>query len=520
MADPSADLSRGPVLLSFSLATASFALATTFVRFYVRRGIHGGFGADDYTSGAATVIALIGTIFGILESSQSDSARALQFHVIGQPWYLVSATLSKASICLFFMNLLRRARQWRILLAGLITVMAVINAAFALTTYLQCRPLARVWDPSVAGSCSDPSIQVNFGYAQGAFSVFSWVFLALFPMLILRDIARGGEPTWPFYATAALSFVAGIFVIVRTAQTSQTTASTIYTIHFFYASLMANLEQNLSLTTTNLLTLGPLFTPSPTTTTSSTTTSTTPSTRRGRPRPRRDPRRRDPYASASSSSAGTSRSRKRTLTGGTGTLPSRAGSSRSLGGTDTRGSSRVSLTREEDDGREGGNKTPEGDGKRGRDLERGVGSGSESDDGEEYFSGGESDLEDGEGYGSEDIDLGAWPRGIIKTVSVEVVEEVNEEYVAALAAAAAKGGSPSGGNGNGAAEGGKAVQGNSIKGVGRNSVVIVPGAGGAAVRMPRAPPAGIAGETIPERVSGASGIEQDWEAMLRAGPPR
>lgn len=53
--DPSADLSRGPVLLSFSLATASFALATTFVRFYVRRGINGGFGADDYTSGAATV---------------------------------------------------------------------------------------------------------------------------------------------------------------------------------------------------------------------------------------------------------------------------------------------------------------------------------------------------------------------------------------------------------------------------------------------------------------------------------
>ncbi len=55
MADSSADLSRGPVLLSFSLATASFALATTFVRFYVRRGIHGGLGADDYTSGAATV---------------------------------------------------------------------------------------------------------------------------------------------------------------------------------------------------------------------------------------------------------------------------------------------------------------------------------------------------------------------------------------------------------------------------------------------------------------------------------
>ena len=26
-------------------------------------------------------------------------------------------------------------------------------------------------------------------------------------MLIIRDISRGGEPTWPFYATSALSFV-------------------------------------------------------------------------------------------------------------------------------------------------------------------------------------------------------------------------------------------------------------------------------------------------------------------------
>lgn len=91
----------------------------------------------------------------------------MQFFVIGQPWYLISATLSKVSICLFFMSLLRRARQWRILLAGLIVIMAIINLAFALAVYLQCRPLEKVWNPSVAGGCSDPSIQMNFGYAQG-----------------------------------------------------------------------------------------------------------------------------------------------------------------------------------------------------------------------------------------------------------------------------------------------------------------------------------------------------------------
>jgi hypothetical protein len=113
------------------------------------------------------VIALLGTIFSILESTASDPTRALQFDVIGQPWYLISTTLSKISICLFFVGVLRRARQWRFLLAGLIVIMAVINLASALAVYLQCRPLEKVWNPSVAGVCANPSVQANFGYAQG-----------------------------------------------------------------------------------------------------------------------------------------------------------------------------------------------------------------------------------------------------------------------------------------------------------------------------------------------------------------
>ncbi|KAK4122812.1 hypothetical protein N657DRAFT_481015 [Parathielavia appendiculata] len=206
MADPAADLSRGPVLLSFSLATACFAIATTFARFYVRWGKSGGFGADDYASGAATVLALSGTIFSILESTASDPARALQFKVIGQPWPVISATLSKISICLFFMGPLRGARHWRILLAGLIVGMAVINLASVMVGYLQCRPLEKTWNPVVVGACADPSIQANFGYAHGVFSVFTWVFLSLFPILMIREVPRS-QPTGPLYATSALSFV-------------------------------------------------------------------------------------------------------------------------------------------------------------------------------------------------------------------------------------------------------------------------------------------------------------------------
>lgn len=116
------------------------------------------------------VIALIGTIFGIIEGTASDPTRAVEFNVLGQPWYLVSVTLSKVSICLFFMSLLRRARRWRFLLVGIIVLMAAFSLAFVLAIYVQCRPLEKVWHPSLAGSCSDASVRLGFAYAQGGMS--------------------------------------------------------------------------------------------------------------------------------------------------------------------------------------------------------------------------------------------------------------------------------------------------------------------------------------------------------------
>lgn len=74
MAPPAADLSRGPVLLSFSLATASFAMASTFVRLCARAGINSRLGADDYASGVATVSFWLGR--EDIEGGISDAALA------------------------------------------------------------------------------------------------------------------------------------------------------------------------------------------------------------------------------------------------------------------------------------------------------------------------------------------------------------------------------------------------------------------------------------------------------------
>jgi hypothetical protein len=81
------------------------------------------------------------------------------------------------------------------------------------------------------------------------------------------------------------------------------------------------------------------------------------------------------------------------------------------------------------------------------------------------------------------LDLEAWPRGIIKTVSVEVVEEVNPDHV--------PGGHNDRSHGGGGNFNTNKIPTRSASRSGDNS----------------------------NRVSGASGMEQDWEAMLRNGPP-
>ncbi|KAK4189855.1 hypothetical protein QBC35DRAFT_530505 [Podospora australis] len=451
MATP--DLSNGPVLLSVSLATATFAFATTFVRFYVRlNNTPRSLAADDYTSLGAAIVALIGTIFGIIESTSSTPSRALEYDVLGQPWYLMSVTLSKISICLFFFSV---SRQWRILLGVLVFSLAAVNFSFALAVNLQCRPLEKVWRPETEGVCWDGGVMGGFGVFQGAFSVFTWFFLASFPGLMVRYSPRRedqGEGRWVYWVSAGLSFASGIFAIVRTAETSKTSLNSVYSLRHFHVSLMANLEQNLGLISANTLTFGALF--------SRFASSTSSSPNRGR---------RDPYSSYSSQNSRRSAKRKQ---------PSRAGSSASL----HPGSGTPSV-------QTGGSKRSS----RLIILQRHSGYSYEDDNAVDYLS----------DEGEEDMDLEAWPRGIIKTVSVEVVEEVNPDHVFPVLT--------TGEESSTAAKPKRA----SMIAIPSNAHIQRSGSGREGGGFGEGGRDGGRGR----RISGSGG-EMDWERVLRAGPPR
>jgi len=102
--------------------------------------------------------------------TQQDLQSALQFDYLAQPWLNMGSTLSKVSICLFVRRLVARVKVWRIVLAGQIVLLLLVNLAYTFTTLLQCRPLEKLWKPLIPGQCWSLGIQQNIGYFQGGMS--------------------------------------------------------------------------------------------------------------------------------------------------------------------------------------------------------------------------------------------------------------------------------------------------------------------------------------------------------------
>ncbi|TLD25424.1 hypothetical protein PspLS_06227 [Pyricularia sp. CBS 133598] len=258
--DTTSDLTRGPVLLSLSIITALCALATCGLRLFARFRISHEIGRDDYAIGVAAIMAFIGTIFSMIEGTADTSARAIEFNVLGQPFYLITATLAKISICFSFIALVGLG-AWRTVLSTLVFLMAFVDLCSALTTNLQCQPLEKLWDIELEGACWDPSVQASIGYFRGTLSTLSWLMLAIMPVFILRGLGPDNRALrWPFYGLSALSVTAGIFTAVQTYETSNIPMqSGIYTYSNFLSTLFSIFEQNIGIVAANFLHVGPLF---------------------------------------------------------------------------------------------------------------------------------------------------------------------------------------------------------------------------------------------------------------------
>ncbi|KAI0467856.1 hypothetical protein F4859DRAFT_227078 [Xylaria cf. heliscus] len=254
---PTMSGSRGPALLAVSITTIVIALLTCMLRYWVQARINKTVGWEDYFVGGAMLLGIIGVSFAIVESVSQDESALLQFDYLAQPWLNMGSTLSKVSMCLFARRLIARARVWRVVLAVEIILLLAVNLAYSFTTLLQCRPLEKLWKPDIPGRCWDLSIQQNIGYFQGAFDVFTQLFIALFPIMTIQNLEIPGHVRWPFYLLSIMNITVAMLGVLRTYNISllQFPERRIFEV---IATILVVLEQNLNIISANILPISSL----------------------------------------------------------------------------------------------------------------------------------------------------------------------------------------------------------------------------------------------------------------------
>jgi hypothetical protein len=240
------------------------------------------------------VIALIATILSILEGVASDATRALMFHALGQFWFVMGSTAAKIAICLFFIRLVGNAKLWMYLLGGQAVGLGLMMFALAVTTTAQCTPITKLWDQSVNGTCMAAMVPININIVQGGmirarcstagsvangYSLLN--ILVAFPLAIPRHHRSGSRDAsademavllpvqldtnvgiraadTKYHSRLTKTCRAGIFATVRTYEASQAVRYN-YTFDAWFSSILQVLEQNIGIVAANVLTMGPLF---------------------------------------------------------------------------------------------------------------------------------------------------------------------------------------------------------------------------------------------------------------------
>ncbi|ORY56148.1 uncharacterized protein BCR38DRAFT_490804 [Pseudomassariella vexata] len=252
-------MSQGSTLLAVSVTSTIIALATCGLRCWVKMRDGRAIVWDDYFIGLAMLLGMVGSFFTIVECLNQDYTQtATQFNYLAQPWLSMGSTLSKVSICLFFLRHVSKIKAWRAVLGIQILLLLVVNLVYSLAILLQCRPLEKLWNSSANGECWSISVQQNIGYVQGGFDVFSEFFITLFPIMIIQDLGIRRNLRYPFYVLSSTGIVIGVLAVARIYNISLTSSSSRY-VYQLSCTILKVLEQNLGILAANILPTASLF---------------------------------------------------------------------------------------------------------------------------------------------------------------------------------------------------------------------------------------------------------------------
>ncbi|PVI02161.1 hypothetical protein DM02DRAFT_653786 [Periconia macrospinosa] len=227
----------GPAINAVNWTEASLGILVLFARLYTRIFIVRKLGWDDLCIVLAVILSVIMSALVTVEVSYgfgrhvayvspSSLIHALKYFWLSSPFAILGAMFGKIAIALLLLRILGKGRHkvYKAILWTLIVLLLAVHIVVNVMTFSQCRPTWWLWEQfnpawrGERGTCWNPKYHKNYWYFQGAFAAFSDLVLALFPILIFRELHMDLKLKIALCTVMSLGLVATAAAIVKTVQ--------------------------------------------------------------------------------------------------------------------------------------------------------------------------------------------------------------------------------------------------------------------------------------------------------------
>lgn len=127
---------------------------------------------------------------------------------------VICVNLIKLSILLFVLRI-SNSKKTAHLIYFVMFSMSVVNIVTVFSLALQCRPLEKLWNPTISGDCFYEGELSRFGYGQGVVNVLTDFFCTITPVFILWNVKIKRRLKFAICGLMSIGFVATASQIVR-----------------------------------------------------------------------------------------------------------------------------------------------------------------------------------------------------------------------------------------------------------------------------------------------------------------
>ncbi|KAL8782736.1 MAG: hypothetical protein Q9213_005160 [Squamulea squamosa] len=227
---PGGNQNRGEDIIITQFVLISIATILVSLRLWVRSRLTRKIGWDDILITLALIITINGSAFNCkmvsegfgrhlyyLKKIPNQIPRATFWHIIWQPTFFISVTLTRISICLLLLRIFCVNRRWRLCLWGVAALILAISIPSLIMVFTQCRPYGKSWDPlGIPGYCWPADNNVKVALYSGIMAVIQDWLLATIPIAMLWNMQISAQKKFGICALMGLGYFSGACAIVRT----------------------------------------------------------------------------------------------------------------------------------------------------------------------------------------------------------------------------------------------------------------------------------------------------------------